>query len=219
MRPPKWRIPLAITAAACILGTTLQPGPAAADEYADGVPSVVDVSPRALATTDFITDNQAVTITATGFLPGEEVRLDIASTPRGIETIHDRRRARADGTVTFPIGGPPGRPLNTYAGGYQAEISSEQSMDEEHLSESFSVLPVIPASDTDTGADTGAGTGGATTQVGSIGPQARNGIQVPPSPGLSVLGIGLSMLTLVFASAATVVVARRSPKSTSDDRQ
>ncbi|TSI19459.1 hypothetical protein [Brevibacterium aurantiacum] len=213
MRPPKWRTPLAITATGCILGTALQPCPAAADEYADGEPTIVDVSPRALATTDFITDNEAVTITATGFLPGEEVRLDIASTPRGIEAIHDRRRARADGTVMFPIGGPPGRPLNTYAGGYQAEITSEQSMDEEHLSESFSVLPVIPTSDT----DTGAGSAGATTPVGSIGPQARNGLQVPPSPGSSVFGIGLSMLALVFASAATAVVARRSPNSTSDD--
>ncbi|MBM6589267.1 hypothetical protein [Brevibacterium sp. RIT 803] len=213
MRSPNWRTPSAVMAAACILGTTLHPGSAAAADYADGVPTIVDVSPRALATTDFITDNEAVTITATGFLPGEEVRLNIASTPRGIEAIHDRRRARADGTVTFPIGGPPGRPLNTYAGGYQAEITSEQSMDEEQLSESFSVLPVIPAGDT----DAGTGTGGATTPAGSIGSQARNGLQVPPSPGFSVFGIGLSMLTLVFASAATVVVARRSPNSTSDD--
>ncbi|MCF2587079.1 hypothetical protein [Brevibacterium sp. UCMA 11752] len=215
MRPPKWRIALAITAAACILGTSLQPGPAAADEYADGVPRVIDISPRAVATTDFITDGEAVTITATGFLPGEEVRLEIASTPKGIEAIHDRRRARADGTVTFPIGGPPGRPLNAYAGGYQAEITSEQSMDDKHLRESFSVLPVIPTS----GTDTGAGTGAATTPVGSIGLQTSNGLQAPPSPGFSVFGVGLSMLTLVFAAAATAVVARKSPNSTSDDRQ
>ena len=215
MRPPKWRIALAITAAACILGTSLQPGPAAADEYADGVPRVIDISPRAVATTDFITDGEAVTITATGFLPGEEVRLDIASTPRGIEAIHDRRRARADGTVTFPIGGPPGRPLNAYAGGYQAEITSEQSMDDKHLRESFSVLPVIPTS----GTETGAGTGGATKPVGSIGLQTGNELQAPPSPGLSVFGVGLSMLTLVFAAAATAVVTRKSPNSTSDDRQ
>ncbi|WP_193073202.1 MULTISPECIES: hypothetical protein [unclassified Brevibacterium] len=215
MRASRWRTPLAVTAAACILGTTLLPGPAVADEYADGVPTVVDIRPRAVATTDFITDNDAVTITATGFLPGEEVQLDIVSTPPGVEAIHDRRRARADGTVAFAIGGSPGRPINTYAGGYQAEVTSEQSMDEEHLSESFSVLPVIPAS----GADTGAGTGGATTRMGSIGPFARNGLQVSPSPGLSVVGVGLSLLTLIFTSAATGVVARRTQKSATDDRQ
>lgn len=218
MRPSRWRTPLAVTAAACILGTTLQPGPAVADEFADGVPSVVDISPRAVATTDFITGNDAVTITATGFLPGEEVRLDIVSTPVGVEAIHDRKRARADGTVAFPIGGSPGRPINTYAGGYQAEITAEQSMDEAYLSESFSVLPVIPAAGTDTGiADTGAGD--ATSPVGSIAPQARNSLQVPPSPGFSVVGVGLSMLTLVFTSAATAVVARRSQRSMTDDRQ
>ncbi|WP_193078522.1 hypothetical protein [Brevibacterium aurantiacum] len=215
MRASRWRTPLAVTAAACILGTTLLPGPAVADEYADGVPTVVDIRPRAVATTDFITDNDAVTITATGFLPGEEVQLDIVSTPPGVEAIHDRRRARADGTVAFAIGGSPGRPINTYAGGYQAEVTSEQSMDEEYLSESFSVLPVIPAS----GADTGAGTGGATTRMGSIGPFARNGLQVSPSPGLSVVGVGLSLLTLIFTSAATGVVARRTQKSATDDRQ
>lgn len=215
MRASRWRTPLAVTAAACILGTTLLPGPAVADEYADGVPTVVDIRPRAVATTDFITDNDAVTITATGFLPGEEVQLDIVSTPPGVEAIHDRRRARADGTVAFAIGGSPGRPINTYAGGYQAEVTSEQSMDEEHLSESFSVLPVIPAS----GADTGAGTGGATTRMGNIGPFARNGLQVSPSPGLSVVGVGLSLLTLIFTSAATGVVARRTQKSATDDRQ
>lgn len=215
MRASRWRTPLAVTAAACILGTTLLPGPAVADEYADGVPTVVDIRPRAVATTDFITDNDAVTITATGFLPGEEVQLDIVSTPPGVEAIHDRRRARADGTVAFAIGGSPGRPINTYAGGYQAEVTSEQSMDEEYLSESFSVLPVIPAS----GADTGAGTGGATTRMGSIGPFARNGLHVSPSPGLSVVGVGLSLLTLIFTSAATGVVARRTQKSATDDRQ
>lgn len=213
MRPSRWRTPLAVTAAACILGTTLQPGPAVADEFADGVPSVVDISPRAVATTDFITGNDAVTITATGFLPGEEVRLDIVSTPVGVEAIHDRKRARADGTVAFPIGGSPGRPINTYAGGYQAEITAEQSMDEAYLSESFSVLPVIPAA----GADTGAGE--STSPLGSIGPQSRSGLQVPPSPGFSVVGVGLSMLTLVFTSAATAVVARRSQRSMTDDRQ
>lgn len=206
---------MAVTASVCILGTILQPCPAVADEYADGVPTIVDVSPRAVATTDFVTDNDAVTVTATGFLPGEEVRLDIVSTPTGIEAIHDRKRARADGTVTFPIGGSPGRPTNAYAGGYQAEITSEQSMDEEYLSESFSVLPIIPA----TGADTGAGTGGATTPIGSIGPRTRNGIQVPPGPGFSVIGVGLSMLALIFTSAATAVVTRRSRKSMTDDRQ
>ena len=215
MRASRWRTPLAVTAAACILGTTLLPGPAVADEYADGVPTVVDIRPRAVATTDFITDNDAVTITATGFLPGEEVQLDIVSTPPGVEAIHDRRRARADGTVAFAIGGSPGRPINTYAGGYQAEVTSEQSMDEEYLSESFSVLPVIPAS----GADTGAGSGGATTRMGSIGPFARHGLQVSPSPGLSVVGVGLSLLTLIFTSAATGVVARRTQKSATDDRQ
>lgn len=223
MRPPKWRTPLAVTAAACILATTLQPGPATADEYTDGLPTVVDISPGAIATTDFITDNDAVTITVAGFLPGEEVRLDIVSTPKGIEAIHDSQRARADGTVTFPVGGPPGRPVNTYAGGYQVEITSEQSMNEGYLSESFSVLPVVPASGTDPGADTGAGAGdgtaGATKPVGSIGPLAKNGLQNPPSPGFSVIGVGLSLLVLVFASAAAAAVARRSQNSTTDDRQ
>ncbi|SDS72558.1 hypothetical protein SAMN04489751_2697 [Brevibacterium sandarakinum] len=214
MRPSKWRIPVAVTASACILGTGLQADPALAHEYEDGLPTVIDVSPRAVATTDFITDNDAVTLTATGFLPGEKVRLDIASTPTGIEAIHDRKRARADGTVTFPIGGSPGRPTNTYAGGYQAEITSEQSMAEGYLSESFSVLPVIPADGTHAGTETG----GATPPIGRIGPRANNGLHIPPGPGFSVIGVGLSLLALIFTSAATAVVARRSQKSTTHDR-
>lgn len=215
MRPSRWRTPLAVTAAACILGTTLLPGPAVADEYADGVPTVVDISPQAVATTDFITDNAALTITATGFLPGEEVQLDIVSTPTGIEAIHDRRRAQADGTVAFPIGGSPGRPINTYAGGYQAEITSKQSLDKDYLTESFSVLPVIPSN----GADTGAGTGGATTPLESSGLHAKNGFQVSANPSPSAIGVGLSILTLVCISAATAVVARRTQKSATDDQQ
>lgn len=123
-----------MAAAACILGTTLQPGAAVADEYADGTPRIAGISPRAVATTDFITDNDAASVMVTGFLPGEEVQLDIVSTPTGIEAIHDRKRARADGTVTFAIGGSPGRPISTYAGGYQAEITSTQSVNEKYLS-------------------------------------------------------------------------------------
>lgn len=223
MRPSKWRVPVAVTAFACILGTSLQTGPALAHEYAHGLPTVVDVSPRAVATTDFITDNDAVTLTATGFLPGEEVRLDIASTPSGIEAIHDRKRARPDGTVTFRIGGSPGRPTNAYAGGYQAEITSKQSMAEGYLSESFSVLPVIPADGTHAGSETGGahtggGTNGATPPIGRIGPRASNGLHIPPGPGFSVIGVGLSMLALIFTSAATAVVARRSQKSMTHDR-
>lgn len=214
MRPSLWRATLAVTASAGILGTLLLPGSALADENADGVPAIVDISPRAVATTDFITSNDAVTLTATGFLPGEEVRLDIVSTPRGIQAIHDSKKARADGTVTFPIGGSLSRPTNSYAGSYQAEITSEQSMDDGHLRDSFSVLPVIPAA----GADTGAGTGGASSPVGSIGPRTKNGIQIPSGSGFSAIGVGLSMLALIFTSAATAVVTRRSQKSTTNDR-
>ena len=214
MRPSLWRATLAVTASASILGTLLLPGPTLANEYVGGVPAIVDISPRAVATTDFIAHDDAVTLTAAGFLPGEEVRLDIVSTPRGVQAIHDSKRARADGTVTFPIGGSRGRPTNSYAGGYQAKITSEQSMDDGHLSDSFSVLPVIPTA----GADTGAGNGGATSPIGSIGPRTTNGIHVPPGPGFSTIGVGLSMLALVFTSAATAVVARRSQKSRTDDR-
>ena len=213
MRPSQWRTPLAVTASASILATLLLPGPAMAAESGDAVPTIVDVSPRAVATTDFISENDAVTVTATGFLPGEEVRLVVASTPRGIEAIHDRKRARADGTVTFSLGGSPGRPTNSYSGSYQTEITSGQSMDEGHLSESFSVLPVAPT----TGSNTGASTGGSSTSAGSIGYRATNGIRVPSTPGFSVIGVGLSLLALVFTSAAAAVVAQRSQKSRAND--
>lgn len=213
MRPIHWRTLVSMSASACMLGALLAPAPAAADEDASALPTIVEVSPRAVATTDFVTENDAITLTAAGFLPGEEVRLDIASTPRGIEAVHDSRRARADGTVTFPIGGSRGRPSNNYAGGYLAEITSGQSMDEEYLSESFSVLPVVPAD----GADTGAGAGGATTPIGSIGPRAKNGIEIPSGPGFSVIGVGLSLLVLVVTSAATAVMTRKSQRSMTDD--
>lgn len=215
MRPPQWRTPLPVTASASILATLLLPGPAVADEYADGVPTIVDVSPRTVATNDFIAENDAVTVTATGFLPGEEVRLVVVSTPRGIEAIHDSRRARADGTVTFPIGGSSGGPSNSYSGSYQAEITSDQSKHEGHLSETFSVLPAVPAD----GAKTGAGTGGASVPAGSMDCRAMNGIRVPPGPGFSVIGVGLSLLALVFTSAATAVVTQKSQKSMANDGQ
>lgn len=213
MRPSQWRTPLAVTASASILAALLLPGPAVADEYGHAVPTIVDVSPRAVGATDFIGENDAVTVTATGFLPGEEVHLVVASTPRGTGAIHDRRRARTDGTVTFSIGGSPGRPTNSYSGSYQAEITSGQSMDEGHLSESFSVLPVVPA----TGTNTGASRDEASTSARSIGYRAANGIRVPSTPGFSVIGVGLSMLALVFTSAAAAVVTQRSQKSRAND--
>lgn len=145
MRALTWTTSATVTASACILGTLLLPNAASAHEYADDVPTVANVSPRAVSALDFIAGDDAVTVTANGFFPGEEVRIDIVSTSREIEAVHELKRARADGTVAISIGGSPGKPANAYAGEYQAKISSAQSMAEEFVRESFLVLPAVPA--------------------------------------------------------------------------
>lgn len=146
------RLPSLAAAAALGLPLTLglgQPPPAAADIPGTTPPQLIDIGPRTIASTDFVDEDAVVTIIADGYYPGEEVRLDVSSNPITVGDLHMSKHARADGTVSFSIGGVPGADPNLYAGDYRTEI---RSIVGPALVGTFSV---DPATTVDTGLDTG----------------------------------------------------------------
>ncbi|GAA1502510.1 S1 family peptidase [Brevibacterium permense] len=101
----------------------------------------ISIDPKEIAASDFVQEDEGVTITVKGFDEGEKVNLEVASGPEGVEGIELEETANENGAAAFSIYGTSAENPEAYLGDYDLEVTgANDTAEEEALTGQFDVL-------------------------------------------------------------------------------
>ena len=101
----------------------------------------ISIDPKQIAASDFVKEDNGVTITVKGFDEGEEVTLKVANGPEGVEGIELNETANENGAAAFSIYGTSAENPEAYLGKYDVQVSgANDTEDESALTGAFEVV-------------------------------------------------------------------------------
>src|SRR5699024_467958 len=101
----------------------------------------ISVDPKEIAASDFVKEDEGVTITVKGFDEGEKVTLEVASGPENVKGITLEETANENGAAAFAIYGTSASDPSAYLGKYDVEVTgANDTEDEDALTGSFEVV-------------------------------------------------------------------------------
>ena len=101
----------------------------------------ISIDPKQIAASDFVKEDQGVTITVQGFDEGEKVTLEVANGPEGVEGIELNETANENGAAAFSIYGTSAENPEAYLGKYDVQVSgANDTEDESALTGAFEVV-------------------------------------------------------------------------------
>ncbi|MGJ5723044.1 LPXTG cell wall anchor domain-containing protein [Brevibacterium sp. H602] len=174
----------------------------------------ISIDPKQIAASDFVKEDNGVTITVKGFEEGEEVNLEVASGPEGVEGIELEETANENGAAAFSIYGTSAENPEAYLGKYDVEVTgANDTEDESALTGSFEVVADEDGSgggsggdddgnNDDGNADGGAGDGNDDDGNGDGGSDL-------PRTGAELTGLAAGAGLLLVGGAAVVLTMRR----------
>ncbi|AMT93662.1 hemagglutinin [Brevibacterium linens] len=178
----------------------------------------ISIDPKEIVASDFVKEDEGVTITVKGFDEGEKVNLEVASGPEGVEGIELEETANENGAAAFSIYGTSAENPEAYLGKYDVEVAgANDTEDESALTGSFEVVADEDGSGGGTGgdddgnnddgdADGGAGDGNDDDGNGDGGSDL-------PRTGAELTGLAAGAGLLLVGGTAVVLTMRRKNKN------
>ncbi len=171
----------------------------------------ISIDPKQIAASDFVKEDEGVTITVQGFDEGEKVTLEVANGPEGVEGITLDETANENGAAAFSIYGTSASNPEAYLGKYDVEVTgANDTEDESALTGSFEVVADEDGSGGGSGGDDdgnndddgGAGDGNDDDGNGDGGSDL-------PRTGAELTGLAAGAGLLLVGGTAVVLTMRR----------
>ncbi|WP_350271137.1 trypsin-like serine protease [Brevibacterium sp. CBA3109] len=165
----------------------------------------INVDPKEIVASDFVKEDEGVTVTVKGFDEGEKVTLKVASGPENVEGITLDETANENGAAAFSIYGTSETDPSVYLGKYDVNVTGANDTDEEKaLAGSFSVV----ADEDGNGGGNDGGDNGSKDDDGN-----GDGGSDLPRTGAELTGLAAGAGLLVVGGAAVVLTMRRNKKN------
>lgn len=179
--------------------STTDPTPPAPAETSAGnrAEKALTITPETISPADFVTQDRGVTVSASGYRPGDSATLLVDPDAPAVTSFTMTETADKSGTVTFAVFGLNDARPETYIGRYAATVTADASGP---LKGSFRVL--------------GDGTpapGAARDEAGPADSVTKEPGRMPRT-GIELAGVVFGASLLVVGSA-TIVLSRRRTKS------
>ncbi|WP_344331463.1 hemagglutinin, partial [Brevibacterium marinum] len=101
----------------------------------------INVDPKEIVASEFVKEDEGVTVSVNGFEEGEKVTLEVASGPENVEGITLDETANENGAAAFSIYGTSETDPSVYLGKYDVKVTGANDTDEEKaLNGSFNVV-------------------------------------------------------------------------------
>lgn len=179
----------------------------------------ISIDPKEIAASDFVQEDEGVTITVKGFDEGEKVNLEVASGPEGVEGIELEETANENGAAAFSIYGTSAENPEAYLGDYDLKVTgANDTAEEEALTGQFDVLADEDGTgggsegSEDGNADGGDADGGNAdggSGDGSNDDGNGDGGSDLPRTGAEMTGLAAGAGLLLVGGAAVVLTMRR----------
>ena len=174
----------------------------------------ISIDPKQIAASDFVKEDEGVTITVKGFDEGEKVTLEVANGPEGVEGIELEETANENGAAAFSIYGTSAENPEAYLGKYDVEVTgANDTEDESALTGSFEVVADEDGSgggsggDDDGNNDDGDADGGSGD--GNDDDGNGDGGSDLPRTGAELTGLAAGAGLLLVGGTAVVLTMRR----------
>jgi LPXTG-motif cell wall-anchored protein len=169
----------------------------------------ISIDPKQIAASDFVKEDNGVTITVKGFDEGEKVTLEVANGPEGVEGIKLDETANENGAAAFSIYGTSAENPEAYLGKYDVEVTgANDTEDESALTGSFEVVADEDGSGGGSGGD-GDGNNDDGNADGGAGDGNGDGGSDLPRTGAELTGLAAGAGLLVVGGTAVVLTMRR----------
>ena len=168
----------------------------------------ISVDPKEIAASDFVKEDEGVTITVKGFDEGEKVTLEVASGPENVKGITLEETANENGAAAFAIYGTSASDPSAYLGKYDVEVTgANDTEDEDALTGSFEVVADEDGNGGGTGGDDDGSSDGNDDDGNGDG--SGDGGSDLPRTGAELTGLAAGAGLLVVGGTAVVLTMRR----------
>ncbi|WP_209325219.1 LPXTG cell wall anchor domain-containing protein [Brevibacterium renqingii] len=174
----------------------------------------ISVDPKEIAASEFVKEDEGVTITVKGFDEGEKATLKVASGPENVKGITLKETANENGAAAFAIYGTSKSDPSAYLGKYDVQVTgANDAEDEDALTGSFEVVADEDGNGGGTGGgDDGNNDGGNNDDGNSDNGNGDGGSDLPRT-GAELTGLAAGAGLLVVGGTAVVLTMRRQKKN------
>ncbi|MGO3021793.1 MAG: LPXTG cell wall anchor domain-containing protein [Brevibacterium sp.] len=170
----------------------------------------ISIDPKEIAASDFVQEDEGVTITVKGFDEGEKVNLEVASGPEGVEGIELKETANENGAAAFSIYGTSAENAEAYLGKYDVEVTgANDTEDESALTGSFEAVADEDGSGGGSGGDDGGNNDDGGAGDGNDDDGNGDGGSDLPRTGAELTGLAAGAGLLLVGGTAVVLTMRR----------